>query len=340
MKAIKTWTLALLALLAVAFTLTACESDDDNQGDAIPEELIGTWNFADDNYAITFKSDGTGYMTFYSGNAYAQHKGLAAKAEVSRIIHFTYFYVASTRTIVMTDNSGDKEVWKLVSASGSQLIITDSDGDTYTAAKASDDGDSPATGIDITKIYGTWRLGSGILTMTFDAEGNYTIVYGDGASRSTTYTYNEDTHVITDGDGFTMTVVSLTDDELTVDGFEINDEPKRLTLQRVGSSQGGGGTADISSVFNKKWALYAGSESVWIIINSDGTGTTGDDEGTYDFKWTYVASTSTFRLESYVDGEFQVSFLKVIAITENTFRVIITDTDSDEESDVTFYLAK
>lgn len=225
---------ARLAMLAVCALLCAgfasCSSDDDEpDGDSVPAELIGTWNFDDELY-LTFNKNGQGYAEGYlydEDEDYDAARRLSTRAASMQRVNFTYTYNAATRQLALT-MQGETEVFTIQSLSASQLVLLDEDGDEMTGTK-SQSSDSETTTVDMSKIYGTWEYYT--LSMSFSKNPNvFTITYSDEESESMSYTISG--NVITFEDGSVMTVVSVTDTKLTVKGFRIEGVETTLTFTR------------------------------------------------------------------------------------------------------------
>lgn len=219
---------AVSALLCAGFV--SCSSDDDDSDDSgVPAELIGTWNFDDELY-LTFNKNGQGYAEGYlydEDDEESAPRRLITRAASMQRVNFTYTYNASTRQLALT-MQGETEVFTIKSLSSSQLVLMDEDGEEMTGTK-SQSSDSESTTVDMNKIYGTWEYYT--LTMSFSKNPNvFTITYSDGESESLSYTISG--NVITFEDGSVMTVVSLTDTQLTVKGFRIEGEETTLTFTR------------------------------------------------------------------------------------------------------------
>lgn len=129
MDKIKTLAL-LLCTLVFPLCFTACDDTDDDQqnGDAIPEELIGTWEVADE-ITVTFNEDGTGYFVDNTSSA-TSAKGLKALRQTRAESHyFTYTYYASLNRIVMTSlSTGGTETWTIGELTATSFVVMTAEG--------------------------------------------------------------------------------------------------------------------------------------------------------------------------------------------------------------------
>lgn len=93
----------MLPILAVLL-FVGCSSDDENtNNNAIPTELIGTWNVETYYCTFTFNEDGTGQMV---GQVVEEDNSKTRASWQMAKYNFTYSYVMALRQLTMKMEQG------------------------------------------------------------------------------------------------------------------------------------------------------------------------------------------------------------------------------------------